>query len=244
MERDEPRDVGFVLGTIDSWEDESLPEARDREWPWLRRARRPIGYALVVALAAFGVVKLASLGGTGVASPTDNPGGSSAVAAPSSASTHDLAQPSIAVHIPIISRGGDFISGQGEVPRCPAKLSCTTTDALPGAVVDGLRAVFPTARARSAVTITVTDRTGAHRSLLYRLVRATAGRREIAVRVIPSVAGTEPDAGHNTDGSLVFAQRVIAGFAVRITVIQPATAEVRTGPVAALASDERLLVTG
>lgn len=233
MARDGARDVDLTARRAKSWDDEDLPQPRERYRPWLYSVRRPLTFLLVSAVLVFGLVKLnASTGGGGpTAAATSSLGAGSTFI--------DLSTASVPVNIPTITRGGALTS-DAEYATCPDDKSCTTTDQLPPSVLAALAQTYPGAHTVSARTVTVHGDNG--NDLLYRAIQYDVGARRLTVQVLPDQEGT-PDSGAevNNQAALVYAQNTVQGHTVRVTVVEPEAKTQSTKEAEKLAADERLL---
>lgn len=260
MARDDFPDVDFVVGRPDSGADEDLPEPKDREWTLLRRAKRPLGIAAVIAVAVLGAVKLASLGdgtSTAAAPPTPTPLPSHGYVRRIDVPRPEVF-PSTVEPVPVGSGTGRIFilpggSGVVAIPGPPVRpddpaaclpgVSCISSDSVPADVLAAIRAAFPGARPLSAGTV-LTHFDGPGSKLWFRQVNARAGNLDILVRVQQPRSNDRPH-GESTDhgdGAIAYLETHEQGLTVQVQVDAPSGHVTALAKLRALAADRRLLV--
>ena len=240
MRHDDFPDVDFVLAAPDKSADEDLLEPRDREFPRLRRLKRPAAYLLVLAAVVFGIVKLSTLRGS---SHLDASSESADRASASSALRLGAVEPSVAIRTLDLNRGRGLISDDGRGSDCPAPHACLTSTELPQRVLDTVSGYFPGARLIFASTVELADPGAAVRTVWYREAHLTARGISIDLRVEPRKTGTREALEQTPDstGVLAYVTHLSGTHEVQLTVHLPTKQKSQATRVHSLASDDNLL---
>ena len=240
-------EIEFVDADGDPGYDEELPSAARRERS--PRARRALAVLAVLAVAALLISRLADREADGP--PTAHASSSpSPRSVPVPAPTSQLSLSFALTSLPVLSVRHDtdtvipvrIVPEPG--PACSARDVCRTTDAVPGPVLQALRARYPGITVDSATSV-LSGPSKRQLEMRTRTVLAHTSAETVIVDIRPMVAtdSTQVSSGGSGAGVSVVVTVADLGWTVTVTVRNPRSLDADTATPSALATDGRLLTT-